>query len=349
MRTRLRQLRSNLAARVFLVLLLAFVVASLLNADGLYRTARTQSPGLRRDVSVWLARRLVSVSRSVHLDRPRHELQVAIGRSTDDVIDTRVALTLPSTPHAPSARKAKPGPKRVHQPRAPARHRERYTAPHPLRVWVAGDSLAEVPGQSLERLTGTKSAVDVVGVESRLATGLTRPDIYNWFTRIQQAISQLHPRVAVLSFGADDAHDYMSGVPAGGTVGPIGSASWGHEYLRRAAGVTRELNAAGIDVIWLGIPISASPPRNVRFRFVDHILSSIAKADPAGASYIDAYSMFARGGQYHAYLRDAAGELVLMRAADGIHYTAPAGDLVAGAVLERLSRLFVLKPPPAGS
>ena len=216
-------------------------------------------------------------------------------------------------------------------------------------MWVAGDSLAEVPGQSLERLTGTKSAVDVVDVESRLATGLTRPDIYNWFTRIQQAISQLHPRVAVLSFGADDAHDYMSGVPAGATVGPIGSAGWGREYLRRAAGVTRELNAAGIAVVWLGIPISASPPRNVRFRFVDHILSSIAKSDAGGASYIDAYSMFARGGQYHAYLRDAVGQLVLMRAADGIHYTPPAGDLVARAVLDRLGQLFALKPPPAGS
>ena len=98
MRSRLRPLWSNPAARAYVVLLLAFAFASFLNADGLYKTAHTQSPGVRRDVSVWLARRLVSVSRFVHLDRPRHELQVAIGRSTDDVIDTRVALTLPSTP-----------------------------------------------------------------------------------------------------------------------------------------------------------------------------------------------------------------------------------------------------------
>lgn len=349
MRSRLRQLRSNVAARAFLVLLLAFVSASLLNADGLYKTAHTQSPGVRRDLSVWLTGKLVSVSRFLYLDRPRHELQVAIGRSSDDVIDTRVALTYPPKPQPRPPTGTKPGTKHPRGPRSPVKHVERYTPAHPLRVWVAGDSLAEVPGQSLERLTGTKGAVDVVGVESRLATGLTRPDIYNWFTRIQQAISQLHPRVAVLSFGADDAHDYMSGVPVGGTVGPIGSASWGREYLRRVSGVTRELNAAGIAVVWLGIPISASPPRNVRFRFVDHILATVAHEDPASASYIDAYSMFARGGQYHAYLANTAGELVLMRASDGIHYTEPAGDLVARAVLDRLGHLFALKPPPRSS
>jgi hypothetical protein len=215
---------------------------------------------------------------------------------------------------------------------------------HPLRVWVAGDSLAEVPGQSLERITGEGASINVLTVESRLATGLTRPDVYNWFTRFPQAVSQLRPRVAVLSFGADDSHDYMTGAPAGVSIGPIGSASWAREYRRRVAGVTSELNAEGVYVVWLGIPISSSPDRNVRFRFIDHILSSVAKADQKGASYIDAYSLFARGGEYHDYLRSPSGQLVLMRAADGVHYTSPAGDLVARAVIARLRQVFDLGP-----
>ena len=222
--------------------------------------------------------------------------------------------------------------------------KERYTAAHPLRVWVAGDSLAEVPGQSLERITGEGASINVLSVESRLATGLTRPDVYNWFTRFPKAVAQLKPRVAVLSFGADDSHDYMTGGPAGSTVGPIGSAGWAREYRRRVAGVTSELNAAGVYVVWLGIPISRSPDRNVRFRFIDHILSSVAKSDLKGASYIDAYSLFARGGEYHDYLRSQSGQLVLMRAADGVHYTSPAGDLVADAVIARLRQVFSLGP-----
>jgi len=330
------------AAKMIAVLFLALALASLLNARSLRKMAEIQTPGTQRDVSVWFSSQLVSVSSFLRLDRPRQELKDAIGRSGDDVVDTRVALPPPPafpgpaehpSPHKTKARaKARPRPAR-----------EAYTSLHPLRVWVAGDSLAEVPGTSLERLTGSNGPVDVVQTESRLATGLTRPDVFNWFTRLPAAVKQLRPRVAVLSFGADDAHDYISGLPAGHIVGAIGSASWGAEYRRRVVGVTRELNDAGVYVVWLGIPISSSPARNARFRFIDRILSGAAKADPRGATYIDAYSLFARGGQYNAYLRGANGQLVLMRAADGVHYTTTAGDLVARTVLTRLGEVFELE------
>ena len=330
------------AARIVAVLVLALAMASLLNARSLRKMAEIQSPGTQRTVSIWFSSRLVSASSFLHLDRPRQELKNAIGRGGDDVVDTRVALPPPPASTTPAAHPKAHGPSPT-TPKPKPVAREVYTARHPLRVWVAGDSLAEVPGTSLERLTGTQGPVDVVQTESRLATGLTRPDVFNWFTRLPAAVKQLRPRAAVLSFGADDAHDYISGLPAGRTVGPIGSASWGAEYRRRVAGVTRELNDGGVYVVWLGIPISSSPARNVRFRFIDRILSGVARADPHGATYIDAYSLFARGGQYNAYLRGANGQLVLMRAADGVHYTTTAGDLVARTVLVRLGEVFELR------
>ena len=332
--------RSTSAARAIAVIVLALVAAAFLNAQGLRKTAHIQPPGTERNVSVWLTSRLAGASHFLYLDRPRHSLKVALGRGGDDVIDTRVVLGPPPKPRHRKPPATRP-PVAGHH-RSPPAAKERYTVSRPLRVWVAGDSLAEVPGQSLQRITGEHSGVDVVAVESRLATGLTRPDVYNWFLRFPRAVAKLKPRVAVLSFGADDSHDYMTGAPAGATVGPIGSASWAKEYRRRVAGVTRELNAAGVYVVWLGVPISSSPGRNVRFRFVDHILSSVARADPKGASYIDAYSMFARGGEYHDYLRSESGQLVLMRAPDGVHYTPPAGDLVANAVIARLRHVFDL-------
>jgi hypothetical protein len=340
------------AAKIVTILFLALAMASLLNARSLRKMAAIQSPGTQRNVSVWFSSQLVSVSSFLRVDRPRQEVKDAIGRSGDDVVDTRVSLPPPpasgsAAPH-PGAERPAPGPAAQPKPKPrsnqpPERARELYTTRHPLRVWVAGDSLAQVPGTSLERLTGSSGPVDVVATESRLATGLTRPDVFNWFTRLPAAVKQLRPRVAVLSFGADDAHDYMSGLPSGRAAGPIGSASWGAEYRRRVVGVTRELNAAGVYVVWLGIPISSSPARNVRFRFIDRILSGAARADPRGATYIDAYSLFARGGQYNAYLRGANGQLVLMRAADGVHYTTTAGDLVAQTVLARLSEIFALE------
>jgi hypothetical protein len=213
-----------------------------------------------------------------------------------------------------------------------------FTAAHPLRIWVAGDSLAQVPGEGIERVSN--EALDVLPVESRLSTGLARPDLYNWFTRFRQVIAQLHPKVAVLSFGADDAHDYFAGVPAGHTVGPLGSPSWSAEYGRRVDGVTRELNAAGIYVVWLGLPIPDGPGFKKSFPIVNAVLERVAHAHPQGSVYLDTWHLLDDAhGRYTPYLR-VHGHLTLMRLPDGVHYTSAAGDLIAQDVLTKLRAVY---------
>jgi uncharacterized protein len=326
------KLRLTAAWRGIIVLSVALLIAGVLDAEGLRKQAETQPQGLGRRVAIDVTRPLVRVSRALHLTTPRHELQVAIGREDEDRIDTTVHLNLPPPPPVKvHHRKPKP------PPRKPVRHRPVFTAAHPLRVWVAGDSLAEVPGQALERLGG---AVRVVGVESRLSTGLARPDLYNWFTRVQVAPGQLRPKVAVFSFGADDAHSFMAGVPSGKTVGPLGTASWSAEYRRRVDGVTRELNAKGIYVVWLGLPIPAGPGFKHSFPIVNRVLESVAAAHPRTATYVDTWHMLDDAhGRYTPYLR-VHGKVTLMRLSDGVHYTAAAGDLIAAQVLKQLAPVY---------
>ena len=72
--------------------------------------------------------------------------------------------------------------------------------------------------------------------------------------------------------GADDAHDYIAGVPRGRTLGPLGSPSWNAEYRRRVDGVTREFNAAGISTVWLGLPIPSGSGYARSFPVVNAIL-----------------------------------------------------------------------------
>jgi hypothetical protein len=313
------------------ILILSLVFAAVLQAEGLRKQAQIQPAGVQRDVALAVTRPLVEVSRGLHLTTPRHELQVAIGRENEDTIDTQVHLALP-----PPA-----GPLPVHhtKPKQKPKPEQRpvFTAAHPLRVWVAGDSLAGVPGEALERVGG---AVDVVGVESRLSTGLTRPDLYNWFTRIQQAPRELRPKVAVLSFGADDAHDFMAGVPEGRSVGPLGSASWDAEYRRRVDGVTRELAADGVYVVWLGLPIPDGSGFKKSFPIVNRILEAVAKAHAKTATYLDTWDLLANAhGRYTSYLR-VHGKLTLMRLPDGVHYTGAGGDRIAAQVLAQLSKIY---------
>ena len=312
------------------VLLLALVLAALLQAAGLRKQAEIQPAGFQRRLALDVTRPLLSFSRALRLTTPRHELQVAIGRGGEDRIDTQVHLTLPP-PAGPLP--PRPGRKRA---RKHAAAKPVFTAAHPLRVWVAGDSLAQVPGDALERIGG---AVDVVGVESRLSTGLARTDLYNWFTRIEQAPAQLHPNVAVFSFGADDAHNYMGGAH----VGPFGSPSWVAEYTRRADGVTRELNAKGIYVVWLGLPIPDGPGFKQSFPVMNRILERVAARHPRTATYVDTWHMLDDAhGRYAPYLR-VHGKLTLMRLPDGVHYTEAAGDLIAAQVVKQLRAVYALR------
>jgi uncharacterized protein len=322
------------AYRAIFVLALGLFFAALLQAEGLRKQAEIQPAGLQRDLALDVTKPLVSFSRTLHLTTPRHELQLALGRGAEDRIDTRVHLTLPPPAGPLPARHPwRPGHRRAVEAAAP---KPLFTPAHPLRVWVAGDSLAQVPGDALERVGGP---VDVVAVESRLSTGLARPDLYNWFTRFQQAPAELHPNVAVLSFGADDAHDYMSGAH----VGPFGSPSWVAEYRRRVDGVTRELNARGIYVVWLGLPIPDGPGFGRSFPVVNRILESVAAAHPKGSMYVDTWHMLDDfHGRFAPYLR-WHGKLTLMRLPDGVHYTEAAGDLIVAHLLAQLDRVYRLR------
>jgi hypothetical protein len=317
------------AYRGIVVLSLGLLLAALLQAEGLRKQADIQPAGFQRDVALRVTKPLVSFSRALHLTTPRHELQVAIGRGDEDKIDTQVHLTLPP-PAGPIGRRPPP----AHHRRAV--RKPVFTPSHPLRVWVAGDSLAQIPGDALERVGGP---VDVVGVESRLSTGLARTDLYNWFTRIQAVPHELRPRVAVFSFGADDAHDYMGGAH----VGPFGSPSWVAEYRRRVDGVTRELNDQGIYVVWLGLPIPDGPGFKRSFPVVNGILAGVAKHHPKQSAYVDTWHLLDDfHGRYTAYLR-VHGKLTLMRLPDGVHYTQAAGDLVAAQVVKQLAGVYRLR------
>ena len=106
--------------------------------------------------------------------------------------------------------------------------------------------------------------------------------------------------------------------------------------------MTRELNAEGVHVVWLGLPIPDGPGFKRSFPIVNRILESVVAAHPKTATYIDTWHILADAhGRYAPYLR-VHGKLTLMRLPDGVHYTAAAGDLIAQQVLKQLGAVYRL-------
>ncbi len=320
--------RLHSAGSAIVVSLVGLGIALLLNAPGLHKSATIQPEGWKRDVALGVTGPLESVSSALLLDRPRRALKAVLGRSGDDEVDTAVA--------APQKR-TKP----TTTPQLPPK-REKFTPTRKLGVWIAGDSLVVVPGESLLReIAGNRAIVALDGVESRIASGLERPDVFNWFTRMQEVMQKEKPRAVVVMFGGNDDHGFMTGLPEDREVGTFGSPSWRAEYRRRVAAVMDTVTRNGGYLVWIGLPISRDANQTLRYDVINTIVQAEAAKRKGRVAYLDTYFFFAGAdGGYAQYIEDSSGKLVKMRADDGVHFERPAGDLIAAKVLERLGERY---------
>ena len=213
-----------------------------------------------------------------------------------------------------------------------------------MRLWVAGDSLVVVPGQSIVRASGASPVMEPVGgVEGRVATGLERPDVFNWFRYVPERMRELRPNVVVLSFGGNDDHGYMTGLPAGVSLDGFGSDSWRAEYARRVGGLFDTIARQGAYAVWIGLPITRDAEQTQRFDVINAVVAAEARKRPRKATYVDTYTTFASDtGGFAEYLYDPSGQLVRVRAADGVHFEPRGGDMIAREVLKRLNKVFDL-------
>jgi hypothetical protein len=325
--------RLHSAGSAIAVSLLALGFGALLNAPGLHKSAQIQDEGWKRDLALAVTEPLADVSDTLLLDRPRRGLKAALGRSEDDEIDTGVVVPEPAGPRPPSAR-----------PPAPPK-REVFTPKRKLRLWIAGDSLVVVPGESLLRAAAGHPALEAAGpVDGRIASGLERPEVFNWFRHVRDELRARDPHAVVVMFGGNDDHGYLTGLPPGVSVDGFGSESWAREYRRRVAGIMDTVVRSGAFLVWIGLPISRDAEQTRRYDVINQIVSSEAAKRPRRVAYLDTYLFFAGpDGGFTQYVSDSSGRLVKMRADDGVHFERAAGDLIAGKILERLDQRFVLR------
>jgi uncharacterized protein len=319
------------AGHVLLIGLILLMVGWLLNAQGVQKTAQGQSLGWRRDVAVFFADPVASVSHFLHTDRPRQWLKDALGRGEDDDVNT----ALPS----PTTVVTVPGGVTTTTTLPP---KEKFSPEKPLRFWVGGDSLSIIPGESLIDLAGSTEGVvqPVNTVDGHVSTGLARPEVdVNWSEYLKQITAQYDPNVVVFTVGSNDDQPLTGGPP----TGDLGNPEWEAEYRRRVGGVMDQVVGEGRTLVWVGNP----PIRNMEraegeYKVINEIFRSEAAKRPGRVFYVDIYSMFLDGsGNYADYL-DTGGGLVKVRGDDGIHFTRDGGNKIAGEIFKVLANNFDL-------
>jgi hypothetical protein len=328
------------AGRVLVIMVAGLVLAMLVNADALVERAERRPPGGDRDRALAVWEPVQDVSHALQLHRIRQVADWAAGDDGNDTTplgsrdqaragsaasgDASTATTTPSDEGDGGAAPADDasGPQRAPELRQP-------TEDEPLRLWVGGDSMAQELGSSLAADTEATGLVDAtVRVEG--ASGLARPDYFDWPATLTAEVDDEGSEVVVFSAGVNDGQGLV--LDDGTAVPEVADPRWVPEYRRRVADVMDRLQRDDRLVLWVLLPPMADPGYAGRQRVIREAVTAEAGERPWVLTVDAAGTLAGPDGAYASELPGPDGAPVAVRRSDGIHLTDAGGDRLAQLV-----------------
>lgn len=223
------------------------------------------------------------------------------------------------------------------------------TGDDPARILVVGDSDAGTFGPYLQQILNADEELgDVVDVtlEFKAATGLARPDHYDWVAHLGDALAETDPDIVIASWGGNDGQglsercesgregcsiDWVVGDPVNNTE------EWTEEYSRRVNEVLDMMLEDGRRVIWVGIPNSSNPDQTAAMRVQDEAVRGVI-AEREGVVFVDTWDMFAgANGNWAEYVPDPRdGKAKDIRADDGFHLNEVGAEILALTIFDEV-------------
>ncbi len=200
----------------------------------------------------------------------------------------------------------------------------------PLRLWIAGDSLAGSVGPALGEVTAGLGVVQPQ-YDSRVSSGLLNPNFFNWPKQATDQLKALDPEVVVFIIGTNDA------------------AAWDksktEDYRARTEAMMRELAGTDREVYWVGPPVLRDSS-NERGAQAVTLIARTAAARVPRVTFVDAHTLFADAdGDYQQSFDDESGTRRVMRAGDGIHYSADGAEYLERVPLQAHRRRLAAPGP----
>jgi len=340
--------RPMTVVQVAITMVVALSLWALVDAPNLLHGAETAPRGTRRDAALALLHPLDRLSAALGLDRVTHVVDDLLGRHP-----VTAPAVIPRTPRASGRRsEALAGPM-VPTPGAPSTPITPTTPAHlpplrvgtaasPLRVLVVGDSLGLDFGDSIKNKLDAGGIIHTQ-VDGRVATGLTRPDSFDWSAELRSDLAQFKPELVIAMFGGNDDQDAI----VGGRFIPFPSQAWGEIYGSRVASFADAVHASGAHLLWAGLPVMRSAVKTQRLQTVMAVTRAVLAARDS-TMFVDETTTLADGAGHYAYaLPDAAGQLVVVREPDGVHFSPAGADWLADRAITTMVSSWHLVLHPA--
>jgi uncharacterized protein len=206
----------------------------------------------------------------------------------------------------------------------------------PSKVLILGDSLAATGfGALLEKKLDAHPYIECFR-KAKSATGLARPDFYDWQSEAKKQIEARQPDLVVVIMGGNDGQDLQPKSGKGKRVA-WKSDDWNTAYKGRVAEFVKDLGERKL--LWLGLPKSELGSFEQKLTIIRQVQSEAVAS--LGGTYIETTPM----------LSDEQGELLEkatvgrhknqeLRADDGIHFTMAGSEFFADKVYPEVLRVL---------
>lgn len=224
---------------------------------------------------------------------------------------------------------------------APGAITKKTTAP-PKKLLILGDSMAATDfGRALEKLL-KKNRRFAPKRRGKSATGLARPDFFDWTKEARRLLKRHKPEVVVVILGGNDGQDLIT-VPAGSARRVVwDSKRWRPGYAARVRDFATLLRADGRQLVWLELPLMEKRSLERKLQIIRAIQRGELAGLP-GVTYLPTRQHLTKeDGRLRRWLR-VGKRRKAWRQDDGIHFTLDGAKRFAEHVYQDLTE--ALTPP----
>ncbi len=201
------------------------------------------------------------------------------------------------------------------------------------RVLILGDSMAATDfGRELERALASETVT--TRRRGKSATGLARPDFFDWMAEGARQVDRHDPDVVVVILGGNDGQDLIGGPRRV----RWGAPEWEAAYAERLdAFAGRLLTAPERRLIWVALPRMARPKLEQKLALIRRVQFDALGRQPR-AEYLDTGPWFFDGEGRDVSTVEWDGKVAPLRQDDGIHFSVHGARWFAGRVAPEILR-----------
>ena len=221
----------------------------------------------------------------------------------------------------------------------------------PYRVLIVGSSLAATGfGAVLEDMLDANPNI-VCYRKAKSASGLSRPDFYDWFDQGKRQVEFRKPDLVIVVMGANDGQD----IPPwkGSSRIHWGDDEWPGAYRGRVddflASVMTQVEGEdeGARVLWLGLPQVSSPSLERKLKIIREVHQEGVGALGDDGVYLDTTQYLVDDNGQLLRTAKVKGKQHELRSEDGVHFTMPGCEYLAAKIYPEILGALGLPAEPA--